>query len=252
MCTPKLRASQSLILVLVAVAVLTSGGVSRARNLPLAPSETITLSAVQDSWIDINRPAKNFDRHLLSVSNSFGAPGEPDVTTQYVFLEFDLSGVAFEIKSATLGLATLTCNGRIPVSGVNVVVYGIGNEPANDWSETTLTWNTRPNLSAGSLLIALDAGEITHNTSRRYTWTDDGQGALSSWLETQRTANDSSATLVLAIDKSDQPGLAGVFFEDSEGSGAAYGCPDSIGSPALRLSSDATRFVFLPTILRSD
>jgi uncharacterized repeat protein (TIGR01451 family) len=236
MSTNKLRVSRNLVMVFVATLVLMAGGTALARDLSVAPTESVTLEAVQDSYTDRNAPTTNLNGGLLSVANSLGAPGDPDITTKYIFLEFDLSSIAFEIKSATLSLATLTCDGRVPVDEVDVAVYGVDN--ANDWLEADITWDTQPSLSTGALLTALDAGAITANSSQWATWTDGSGGALSSWLETQRLANDASATLVLAVENSNDPGLADVFFEDSEGSGAAYGCGDALGTPALTLNEN--------------
>ena len=240
MSTNKLRANRNLVVVFVVTLALMAGGTSLARGLSAAPADSVALQAVQDSYTDINAPATNFDIGLLSVANSFGAPGDPDVTTKYVFLEFDLGSITFEIKSAILNLATLTCNGLVPVDEVDIAVYGVDNAPANDWSETTITWDTQPSLSTGAYLITLGAGAITADSSQWVTWSDGGGGALSSWLETQRLANDASATLVLAVENSSDPGLVDVFFEDSEGSGAAYGCADALGPSTLTLYEDFT------------
>jgi hypothetical protein len=245
-----LRVHCRLALAIAATLLMLAGGTALARDLLAAPVDLLTLPAVQDSYTDRNAPTTNFDEGLLTVANSLGPPGEPDVATKLAFLEFDLSSVPFEIKGATLSLAALTCGGLLPVDDVGITVYGVTNEPANDWLETTLTWDTQP-ISPSAQLIQLDAGSTAVGTSVRYKWTDTGLGALSTWLETQRTANDSGATLVLTIENSDAPGLADVFFEDSEQAGAAYGCPDSAGPPSLQVASYVTRFAFLPVVMRS-
>ena len=72
-----------------------------------------------------------------------------------------------------------------------------------------------------------DRTELAKTASR----TNGRSATISAWLETRRTANDSSATLVLAIDNSDPPGLADMFFEDNEEAGAAYGRRASAGPP---------------------
>jgi hypothetical protein len=255
MSTNRRHARRYLAMAITAMVLLTAGSFSLARGLPAAPADSVTLPAVQDTYTDLNFPTTNFNQGLLSVSNSLGGPGDPDIATKLTFIEFDLSGVTFEIKGATLSLATLTCGRLLPVDEVDVAVYGVDNDPANDWSEDTLTWDTQPptpgSLLIGSLLIQLDVGTITADTSARYEWTDTGLGALSAWLETQRNANDGSATLVLAIDNSEQPGLADVFFEDREETGSAYPCPDSAGPPSLQVVSYVTRFVYLPVVIRS-
>jgi len=213
-----------------------------------APTDQFDLEAAQDAYTDLNADANNFDEGLLTTANSPGFPGEDDVTTKQIFLEFDLSGVTFEIQSATLSLATLTCGRQVPVDSVDVAVYGVDN--AATWDESTLTWDNQPDLSTG-ILATLDAGSITANSAQIYTWTDGGTGLLAAWLETQRQANDGSATLVLRIENSENPGLADVFFEDSETSGASYGCQDSLGPPGLLVRDTATEFeIHLPLVIR--
>jgi len=230
----KLHINRGLVIILVTTLALMANGMSLARGLSAAPTSSVSLPAVQDSYTDINAPTTNFDDGLLNVANSLSAPGSPDVTTKYTFLKFDLSSVSFEIKSAVLSLATLTCGGEVAVDEVNVAVYGVDNAPANAWSETTLTWNTQPPPTS-TYLISLNAGALTAGSAQWARWMDGSGGALAAWLETQRLANDASATLVLAIENSSNPGLADVFFEDREGSGAAYGCADVLGTPQLTL-----------------
>ncbi|MFQ5399784.1 MAG: hypothetical protein ACE5E7_09325, partial [Anaerolineae bacterium] len=109
--------------------------------------------------------------------------------------------------------------------------------------------NNQPAPTTGAL-IGLDAGVIPAGTAQTVRWTDYNKGAFSAWLETQRAANDGSATLALAIENSGNPGLADVFFEDSEGSGAANGCTDAGIVPTLDVSANVTYFIYLPAVLR--
>jgi hypothetical protein len=238
--------SRGLVLVSALALLLVAAGPLAARTMLAAPVAVLTLDATQDTYTDINLPSTNMDDGLLTAANSPGPPQAPDVTTKVVYLAFDLSGVAFEIRSARLRLSTLTCGGLVPVDAVDVVVYGVNN--GLTWAEDTLTWDTQPVTSTGAL-ASLDAGAITFDSSQTYTWTDDNQGDFASWLETQRGANDGSATLALLIDNADDPGMADIFFEDREGTGAAYGCTDSLGGPTLQVS-DLARKVFLPLVRR--
>ena len=246
MTEKRLRVSRGLVLVCALALLLIAAGPLAARTMLAAPVTVLTLDATQDAYTDINLPTTNMDDGLLNAANSPGPPEEADVTTKVVYLAFDLSGVGFEIKSATLRLSTLTCGGLVPVDAVDVVVYGVNNDVI--WAEDTLTWDTQPVTSTG-VLASLDAGAITFDGSQTYTWTDDNQGELTTWLETQRGANDGSATLVLLIDSADGPGMADVFFEDREGTGAAYGCTDSLGGPTLEVS-DIAHKIFLPVVRR--
>jgi len=151
-----------------------------------------------------------------------------------------LSGVIFPINSAKLSLSTLTCNGQLFSDEVSVTVYGVDNSAS--WAENSLTWDNQPALTT-NLLALLDSGAITADSAQTATWTDCNQGALSAWLETQRGANNGRATLVLAVDNSNNPGLADVFFENSEGSGAAAACADAGQPPTLNVSGTHS-FVF--------
>jgi hypothetical protein len=56
-----------------------------------------------------------------------GFLGEPAVTTEKVFLAFDLSEVDFEIRSATLSLSALTCGGLVNVYVAAIKIYGVDN-----------------------------------------------------------------------------------------------------------------------------
>jgi hypothetical protein len=257
MTEKKYRASRSLMLVSILALLMIASSLPGAQSMLAlsdvkelaAPAYTITLNATQDTYTDINLATTNFDERLLNAANSPGAPEAPDVTTKVVFVAFDLSGVGFEIKRAVLRLSTLTCGGLAPVDVVNVTAYGIDNSV--NWSEDSLTWATQPEQPSTSALADLDAGATVFNRSQTYTWTDDNQGAFATWLETQRGANDGSATLMLVIDNADNPGMADVFFEDREGSGAAYGCADSLGGPTLEIrDTTAEHQIYLPLVVR--
>ena len=139
MSTDKLHTNRNLVMVLAVTLALAAGGAFLVWDLSAAPAGSVTLPAVQDSYTDVNTPATNLNGSPLNVGNSFGIPGQPDVTTRYAFLQFDLSGVGFEIKSTILSLATLPCGGQAAVDEVNVAVYGVDNAPANAWSEATIT-----------------------------------------------------------------------------------------------------------------
>lgn len=233
----------SLLMVLMVCLGSQNGPVASA-----APASQIILAAAQDSYTDINAETSNFDGGLLSAANSLGPWDESDVTTKQIFLEFDLSGVDFEIESAILSLASLTCDGLVPVDAANLTVYGVDNAAA--WDETSLTWANQPAVSTEALVM-LDAGSTLLGSAQIYTWTDSAQGQFTTWLEAQRNANDKSATLVVVIENSDDPGISDIFFEDSEGTGAAYGCSDALAGPTLEVSHlSSSPTIFLPLINR--
>jgi hypothetical protein len=238
-----------MVLACILALLLLANSLPATPTIRAAPAQRIILDATQDTYTDINRPATNRDGWLLTAANSPGPPEEPDVTTKAIFLAFDLSGLGFQIKSAVLSLSTLTCDGLVPVDAVDVTVYGVDN--AATWAEETLTWDSQPEIST-TALASLDAGGTIYDRSQTYTWTDTRQGDFATWLESQRGANDGSATLVLAIKKADDPGLADVYFEDREGTGAAYGCADSLGGPTLEVSSFKGGYgIYLPLVVRN-
>ncbi|MCP4539357.1 MAG: DNRLRE domain-containing protein [Chloroflexi bacterium] len=229
----KRRISRSLVLISILVLLIIASSLPAVQAMWADSIQTITLNATQDTYTDINFATTNMDKGLLNAANSPGPPEEPDVTTKKIFLEFDLSGVDSEIKSATLRLSTLTCGGLVPVDAVDVVVYGVANDVA--WAEDTLTWENQPEPSTG-VLVSLDAGATVFDTAQTYAWPDNNQGDFVAWLNTQRSANDGSATLVLVIANADKPGIADVFFNDREGSGTVNMCADALGSPTLTLN----------------
>jgi hypothetical protein len=244
----KYRILYRLVLMSLLALLLAGQGMPDWTTAQASPATQVTLNATQDAYTDINEETTNFDEGLLTAANSPGPMDESDVTTKQIFLRFDLSEVDFEIQTATLSLATLTCGRKVPVDSVGLAVYGIEND--SDWDETTLAWENQPDISTG-VLVTLDAGSTTLNKSRIYTWTDDTQGEFTTWLETQRNANDGSATLVVIIENSDNPGMADIFFEDSEETGAAYGCSDSLGEPTLEVGNlKETHTIFLPLVRR--
>ncbi len=244
----KLRIARNLALIFILALLLLAGSLPAAQAIWAAPANTTTLNATQDTYTDINLAATNLNEGLLTAANSPGSLDEADVTTKQIFVEFDLGSVDFEIKSATLRLSTLTCGGLVPVDVADVTIYGVDN--GSTWDESTLTWEGQPDASTNAL-VHLDAGQTTFDTAQTYTWTDSNMGDFVTWLETQRNAGNGSVTLILIIENTDGPGMADIFFEDSEGSGAAYGCTDSLGGPTLKLSSIISGLnIFLPLINR--
>lgn len=209
------------------------------------PTDSVVLLAGKDSYTDLNQPDTNFNGQMLLTESTMGAPGLPDVHTRVLFLGFDLSNVQFEIKSASLSLGTLTCNGLLPLDEAVVDVHGIDYEAANSWTENGLTWNTQPVPTAPPLISAVSGVE-----GRMY-WTDGAGGAFASWLETQRLGNDGSATLLLKVDVTVGGGIRDVFFDDKEESAGKLGCEDSSGPPMLALDSKYTAFqLAIPIVIR--
>lgn len=65
------------------------------------------------------------------------------------YLQFDLSDYPEQISSATLYLHAN--NGENNTATVVTSVYGIQAQAGNDWEESTLTWNTKPDKGTGAI-----------------------------------------------------------------------------------------------------
>lgn len=179
-----------------------------------------SLNPIADTYTDINDPNTNFNGGLLDLASSFGAPGNPDVPTKFIFLKFNLAGVGEPINKVRLSLATLSCGGALPVDNLGINIYGTSDD---NWTEVDLTASNQP-LPSTPALLEMDAGTIVPGISSYYHWTEDiGNGPLSLWLESERL-NDGIATLILQIP--DGFGIAEAFFEDREGTGFNFGCPE--------------------------
>ncbi len=151
-----------------------------------------TFTAAADARVDESQPDTNFGvRKVLRVDSG----GDPDIQD---YLRFDVSGLSGSVTAAKLRLyaATRTADGP--------TVYAA----PNTWSETGITWNTRPSLGSPAAHV--------------------GSIAADSWVEwdvTNLVSGDGTYSLVLAGSSSD-----GVTMSSRE-SGVA---------PQLVISTDAS------------
>lgn len=130
---------------------------------PTSPSgfERLTFAVVADARVKQASPAANYG--ALSYLSVDGAPDPVEES----YLRFNVSGVNGQVQNAKLR--------------VYVTANATNNGPAvylasNSWTESTLTWNTRPSLSSGP---ADNKGVLTPNTWVEYDVTSllSGDGA---------------------------------------------------------------------------
>ena len=111
------------------------------------------------------------------------------------------------------------------INPASISVFGVTN---NSWTETGLNWNNQPAAATGALETT------TVSTIGAQYWSPSGSAALGQWLESQRTGGAASLRLEITTATNND-----ILFEDSEGTGAALGCP-SAGAPVLDVSGTPT------------
>jgi parallel beta-helix repeat protein len=114
-----------------------------AGTMPSKPYQQVVFSPTEDSYVKQDAAGSNFDgEQRLHVKSSGTA-------ARYSYIKFNVTGLTGEIKSAKL---------RIKESSTNAA----GNtnfqlrKTTGAWSESTVTWNTRPTteaISAGSFTL---------------------------------------------------------------------------------------------------
>ncbi len=130
------------------------GGASGAKDLagnPLAADKTwsfatagpdaLTVAVEADAWVESTNPGVNHgSEQCLNADNS---------PQQETYLKFTVSGVTGTVTGATLRLTSYNGTPNGPK------IYGVTE---NGWSETGITWSTKPARSGGALD---DEGEVT-------------------------------------------------------------------------------------------
>ena len=146
----------------VSVRVTDTGGLTDTDSLSIAIAEqveTLTFAPIADARVEQNHPADNY-----GASDRLRAALGPDMES---YLRFELAGVTGPVRSAKLKL-TAAFNGTVDGPGVHPVT--------GDWSESGVTWSTRPGHGATA---AADAGAIASNAKVEYDVTSlvtgDGQ-----------------------------------------------------------------------------
>ena len=141
----------------------------------------LTFNPVADARVEEANPATNF-----GTLTRLGTDGDATLRIES-YLRFDVSGISGTVKSATLRLYAVS---DPTVDGP--AVYPTGN----DWNETDITWNNRPQVSGPA---TADLGPVAVNT-----WVD---------LDvTPLVTGNGSFSFVLA-----QPGTDGVTFYSRQG-----------------------------------
>jgi len=141
-----------------------------AITVTVEPTAIVAFAAEADARVVEARPTKNFGS-----SSSLRTDGgsDPDVES---YVRFGVSGVSGAVQRAVLRVFAF--NGTID----GPAVYGTGN----GWTETGITWNTRPAQTSGAIA---DAQQIASNTWVEYDVTSfvSGNGTFSFALATTST-----------------------------------------------------------------
>jgi hypothetical protein len=140
-------------------------------------ASVVKLSAIADAHV---RGGAFSDTNFGSATQLVSKHGTGDAH-RLIFLKFDLSGVS------TITSATLRLFGRLSnTSSVNVPT-GVYSCSDTTWSESGLTYDTRP----ASGTTALATATITDDVGRWYEWD------LTAYLQAEKAAGHDLVTLVL-------------------------------------------------------
>src|SRR5690349_13988672 len=140
-----LRRAGAAFLLVVAVAATALG--ATVATAPTAGAATTTLVPVADALVNQSTPTTR-----SGTSGQLVADASPVIQS---FLRFDLRSLA-SLQSAKLRLHVADIsNGGSPSGG------RVASSTNTTWSETTVTWNTRPSIN-GATLTTL--GAVTRNT----------------------------------------------------------------------------------------
>lgn len=116
---------------------------------------TVGLMPTDDAFVHGVNPAVNY-----GLDTAFIVKGE-GTNSRWSYLKFDLSGLADStIISAKLKLTLVWCPNTTPTP---ITAYAVDNA----WSETTLTWNNRPDTGAALDTVTVDP--VLYAT-RDWTW----------------------------------------------------------------------------------
>jgi mannose/cellobiose epimerase-like protein (N-acyl-D-glucosamine 2-epimerase family) len=166
-------------LVRLAMDVASSSGVGNFNHIKVTPNTASTTTTLKS-----NNAA--FARDGVYASTNYGANPGLEVkwsTTGYTresYVKFDLSSVA-TISSAKLRLFGKLSDAAL--SSLSIGVYGA----ASAWTESALTWNTRPAVGSASL----GSVSVSGTTAKWY------EIDLGSYLKSEKAAGRNIVTLVL-------------------------------------------------------
>jgi mannose/cellobiose epimerase-like protein (N-acyl-D-glucosamine 2-epimerase family) len=163
----------------LALDVASGSGVGNFNSIKVTPSGVAATT--------VKSNAATFVRDGAYASTNYGANPSLEVKrstigyTREAYVKFDMSSVA------TINSAKLRLFGKLAdtaVSSISIGVYGGG---ASTWSESTLTWNTRPAVGSATLASVSVAG-----TTAKWYELD-----LAAFLKSEKAAGRNIVTLVL-------------------------------------------------------
>ena len=109
--------------------------------------QTLSLAASKDAMVKYAAPTTNF-----GTATNMQCSGQSGFAKQ-MFLQFNVSGIP---TGATIISATLKIDSQTTGTGRSITAHTVAN---TSWSETTVTWNTKPTLgTARSTVSSYTAG----------------------------------------------------------------------------------------------
>jgi PKD repeat protein len=165
----------------------------------VTPASPTTYSARFAAAARLTATADAFVRGGTFASTNFGTSQalvlkfspDPDFTRE-TYLKFDLSTVT------TVGTATVRLFGAIADARAVDIPLDVLGAANSGWSETAVTWNTRP----ASSMPVLDTTTIPDSIPRWYEWD------VTSYVRSQKAAGAKAASLLLRSNGSSPPILA--------------------------------------------
>ncbi len=187
-------------------------------------SAAISLNAVWRTGLTPTMDA--YVRDGGTAATNFGALTELQVqssattgSNRETHLKFDLTAV-----SAITGAKLRLFGGLIDTSGTNVPTAVFATTP-NTWTETGVTWNTKPAVTGSSLVTAT----ITDNVARWYEWD------LSTYIKQEKDLGHNTISLVIKSTANSTPYAV---FNSKEA---------ATNQPHLEITTTAIRNVLLVT-----
>jgi hypothetical protein len=158
-----------------------------ATFVPVEPgTQTVTFAAEADARVEAAQPDSNF-----GTDTRLRTDGSGTMPTEESFLRFQVAGLSGRVATAKLRLRSDTGTVNGPAA------RGVGNS----WSETGLTWNSRPVPTSGAVS---DAGGIASNT-----WVE--------WDVTPLVTGDGAVSVQLS-----QPGDDGLYYHSRESTATSF------------------------------
>ncbi|MGQ4912386.1 MAG: DNRLRE domain-containing protein [Candidatus Thorarchaeota archaeon] len=136
--------------------------------------ETIRIHVLEEEAVMDTHPDQNYDGNTNYGGLWVGLSSEPDLTRSFLKFDVGILPEEFRFESATLNAYM---SGELGPEDVPIAVHRAGN----NWSETSITWNTQPEFSpTPTSVIDSPASPDTFVPGNWYSWdiTEDVKSAI--------------------------------------------------------------------------